>query len=132
MARVGWLRKLLGDRGERVAAKYLQGLGYKILARQSRSRIGELDLVALDGSTIVFVEVKTRSSHTAGHPAEAVNPAKRKQLTRTALHWLKQRKLLDHRGRFDIVAITWQVGRPPVVEHYRNAFEGTGVDSMFS
>lgn len=98
MNRAGWLTKLLGDRGERAAVRYLKRQGYRVLARQSRSRIGELDIVAMDGSTIVFVEVKTRSSHAAGHPVEAVTPTKQKQLTRAALQWLRSRRLLEHPG----------------------------------
>lgn len=130
--RTGWLRKLFGDRGEREAARYLRKLGYQILARQSRSRIGELDLIALDGRTIVFVEVKTRSSQVAGHPAEAVTPAKQKQLTRAALAWLKRRRLLDVPGRFDVIAITWQSGAAPTIEHIVNAFEASGMPGMYS
>src|SRR5215217_5370179 len=54
----GWLTRLLGDQGERIAARHLKQLGYRILARQTRSKLGEIDLIALDGATIVFVEVK--------------------------------------------------------------------------
>ena len=78
----GWFRQLLsavrgakkqlGNRGEIEAARFLERLGYKILHRQLRSRFGELDLVALDKDTIVFVEVKTRASTAAGHPTEAI------------------------------------------------------------
>ena len=132
MPKRGILNKLLGDRGERAAAKYLKQQGYRLLARQSRSRIGEIDLIALDGDTIVFVEVKTRSSHAAGHPTEAVTVVKQRQLTRTALAWLKRRKLLDARARFDVVAITWQETGPPLIEHYQNAFEPTGDGQMYS
>lgn len=132
MNRAGWLTKLLGDRGERAAVRYLKRQGYRVLARQSRSRIGELDIVAMDGSTIVFVEVKTRSSHAAGHPVEAVTPTKQKQLTRAALQWLRSRRLLEHPARFDVVAITWRPGAAPEIEHIRNAFPATGFGQMFS
>lgn len=125
MPKRGILNKLLGDRGERVAAKFLKRKGYRILARQSRSRIGEIDLIAQDGNFIVFVEVKTRSSSKAGHPAEAITFAKRKQLTRAARGWLKQRRLLEHHSRFDVIAITWQA-REPLIEHYQSAFEAIG------
>ncbi|MCA8999127.1 MAG: YraN family protein [Planctomycetaceae bacterium] len=132
MTKGGWFKKFFGDRGERAAAQYLKRLGYRILARQSRSRIGEIDLIALDGDTIVFVEVKTRSSHVKGHPVEAVDIAKQKQLTRAALAWMKQRRLLGRRGRFDVVAITWRDGERPVVEHFQNAFSAIGSNSMYS
>ncbi|MCA9074437.1 MAG: YraN family protein [Planctomycetaceae bacterium] len=125
MPKRGILNRLLGDRGERVAAKFLKRKGYRILARQSRSRIGEIDLIAQDGEVIVFVEVKTRSSANAGHPAEAITFTKRKQLTRAALAWLKRRRLLEHHSRFDVIAITWE-DRDPVIEHFQNAFEAVG------
>ena len=132
MVRPGWLTLLLGDKGERLAVRHLKGLGYKILARKCRSRIGEIDIIALDGACLVFVEVKTRSSRAAGHPAEAITYDKRRQLTRAALAWLKQAKLLDHRARFDVIAITWQAGGKPVLEHYQNAFEPVGTGQLFS
>jgi putative endonuclease len=131
MTKRGILNRLLGDRGERMAARYLKQQGYRILARQSRSRIGELDLIALDGDTVVFVEVKTRTTHTAGHPGEAITFQKRKQLTRAALAWLKRRGLLEQRARFDVIAVTWREREPPLVEHFRNAFESTATGQMF-
>ena len=122
----GLVNRLFGNRGERVAKRYLKKQGYRILARQARSRLGEIDLIALDGQTVVFVEVKTRSSHKAGHPAEAITFQKQKQLTRVAMGWLKSRKLLDRSARFDVVAITWGDGEEPVIEHIINAFEPVG------
>ena len=132
MVKRGILNKLLGDRGERAAAKYLKQQGYRILARQSRSRIGEIDLIALDGETVVFVEVKTRTTQAAGHPTEAITFAKRRQLTRAALGWLKRNKLLEARSRFDVVAITWRPGDSPLIEHIQNAFEPMGDGQMYS
>lgn len=132
MVKRGILNKLLGDRGERTAAKFLRRKGYRILTRQSQSRLGEIDLIALDGETIVFVEVKTRRSTEAGHPTEAVTFGKRRQLTRVALGWLKRKGLLEHRARFDVVAITWGEGDQPLIEHYENAFEPVGSGQMFS
>lgn len=131
MVKRGILNRLLGNRGERAAAKYLKQQGYRILARQSRSRIGEIDLIALDGRTVVFVEVKTRASLAAGHPAEAITAAKRRQLTRTALSWLKRRNMLHCSSRFDVIAITWQEGKRPVIEHYKSAFEPTGDGQLY-
>lgn len=124
----GWLAKLLGNRGENAAVKFLRGLGYRILARNCRSHWGEIDIIARDGDWIVFVEVKTRSSHAAGHPSEAVTPRKQLQLTKLALAWLKQRRLLEHRARFDVVAITWPDGTAaPLIEHYLHAFPAADV-----
>lgn len=131
--RVGWLRKLFGDRGERTAARFLRKQGYRILARQVRNSFGEIDLIALDGDVIVFVEVKTRSTLSAGLPVEAVDHRKQQQITRTALAWMKRRRLLDQQGRFDVVAILWQSGNPPQIQHYRNAFEAAaGSTGMYS
>lgn len=129
----GWLARLLGNKGERQAARFLRRLGYRIVARQHKNQFGEIDLIALDGDCVVFVEVKTRRSTAAGHPAEAVDSAKQRQLTRLALVWLKQQGLLEHRARFDVVAILWpeDAGRPEI-EHYRNAFEPVGSGQMYS
>src|SRR5215471_17059126 len=86
--------KPLGYLGERAAEKFLKRKGYKIVARGLRSRGGELDLVAVDGRTIVFVEVKTRSSGQYGDPSEAVDLRKQKRMTRAALVYLKRHGLL--------------------------------------
>src|SRR5688572_21335059 len=88
---LAWDRGLsLGRRGENAAARFLQRLGYTIVARAARDAIGELDIVAVDGRTVVFVEVKTRASHDTGHPAEAVDEDKQRRLTRLALAYLKR------------------------------------------
>jgi putative endonuclease len=134
----GWLQSLrpptsLDQRGERAAEKYLKRQGYKIIARRLRLGGGELDLIAADGRTLVFVEVKTRVSHDKGHPAEAVDEAKQRQLTRLGLIYLKRHDLLGHSARFDVVAVTWPKGaKRPSIEHYRSAFEPTGAGQMFS
>lgn len=132
-----WLRVLvpekpLGRRGEALAARYLKRRGCKILARGDRLYPGELDLVALDHGTVVFVEVKTRRSADAGHPAEAVGPAKQRRLTRLAVTFLKRHGLLEHPARFDIVAVTWPEGERPTIEHFENAFEAVGQSEFFS
>lgn len=126
-----WFARLLGDAGERLAARTLQKKGYRILSRQCRERFGEIDLIALDGDCLVFVEVKTRSTERAGRPAEAVNRAKRQRITRSALAWLKRRRLLEHRCRFDVVSILWKKGEPPVVEHFPSAIDPEGPASLF-
>jgi putative endonuclease len=132
-----WFAKLstpkpLGFRGERVAEKFLKRLGYKIVARGLRSRGGELDLVAVDGRTIVFVEVKTRTSDRYGAPEEAVDLHKQKRMTRAALMFLKRHGLLEYSCRFDVVAVSWPAGsKKPTIEHFENAFEAVGVGGMF-
>jgi len=129
----GFLARLLGNRGERAAAKFLKQKGYRILARQYRNNIGEIDLIARDGDTFVFVEVKTRRSDTAGSPTDAITYQKQQQLTRTALAYLKHKKLLLHSARFDVIAIIWPHDQAhPEIKHYENAFTTTGSGQMFS
>ena len=124
--------RAFGNRGERAAEAYLTARGYKILARQHRTAMGEVDLIAFIDQTVVFVEVKTRESTAAGHPVEAVDRRKQAQLTRLALAWLKRHKWLERRARFDVVAILWPATGEPQITHYINAFEPTGEGQMFS
>lgn len=129
----GFLTRWLGNAGERVAARHLRRQGMRILHRQYRTPMGEIDLIAQDGETLVFVEVKTRRGLSAGLPAEAVDRRKQAQLTRLALVFLKKHRLLDHPARFDVVAIVWpESGRRPQITHYPNAFEAIGNGQMFS
>jgi putative endonuclease len=120
----------LGRKGELAAAKFLRKQGYHIIERGGRRAAGELDLVAVDGRTIVFVEVKTRSSHDAGHPAESITPQKQMRVTRAARAFIKFHGLdkVDERHyRFDVVAVTWPGGNSkPTIEHYQHAFEAHG------
>ena len=114
----------LGRRGEHEAARFLKRRGYIIVARGDRARLGEIDLVAVDRRTVVFVEVKTRTSHDAGHPAEAVDRNKQRRLTRAARGFLQRHDLGNNAARFDVIAVTWPDERQrPVVEHFQNAFE---------
>jgi putative endonuclease len=128
-----WRKPLpLGARGERAAARYLQRCGYQIVSRSDRGKLGEIDLVAIDGRTIVFVEVKTRRSQAAGHPAEAVDRKKQRRLTRLALSYLKRYGLLEYPARFDVVAVIWpDDAHPPTIEHFRDAFDAVGDQGMF-
>ena len=119
MAPAGVPAPSLGERGEIAAARFLRRLGYHIVARRHRTPLGEIDLVAVDGRTVVFVEVKTRHPHAAGHPHDAVDPAKQARLSRLALAYLKRHDLLDCQARFDVVAITWQRRQAkPTIEHF--------------
>lgn len=129
-----WRKPLsLGQRGEREAARYLKKLGYVIVARGQRDMLGEIDLIAVDGRTIVFVEVKTRAGDLAGHPADAVDPRKQQRLTRLAASYLKRHDLLECSSRFDVIAVTWPSGsKRPVIEHFKDAFEAVGARGMYS
>ena len=90
---------------------------------------GEIDLIARDGDTLVFVEVKARRQ---GVPAEAVTPEKERRLTLAALQFMRRHNVLEVRSRFDIVAIVWPDDRsPPRIEHFKNAFETVGRGQMF-
>ena len=122
----------LGDRGEIFAAKYLESQGFRILESQHRGHFGEVDLIAIDGDTVVFVEVKTRASNAAGDPTEAVDRTKQRKITRSALAYLKQKSWLERRCRFDVVAIIWNGGDgQPALKHYRSAFEATDSGQMY-
>lgn len=114
----------LGKLGEDLACRELERRGYTILARRYRTRLGEIDIVARDGETLVFVEVKARGSATWGHPTEAITPGKRRRLARMAADYLARRRAGDCACRFDVVTILMD-RPPPKVTLFRNAF---GVD----
>ncbi|WP_428938245.1 YraN family protein [Fontivita pretiosa] len=115
---------VLGPRGENVAAKHLRNLGYKILVRNFRCSAGEIDIVARDGKTIVFVEVKTRTNDDPT-PEDQVNHAKRHQITKAAKLYLSRYGVPQPPARFDVVAIVWPPGREPRIRHTPDAFEAT-------
>jgi putative endonuclease len=112
----------LGDRGENRAARYLRDLGYKIIVRNFRCDLGEIDIVARDGKTIVFVEVKTRA-YDDPTPEEQVNNGKQHQITKAAKFYLSRYGIPQPPARFDVVAIVWPQGREPMIRHVENAFE---------
>jgi putative endonuclease len=116
-------RRVLGANGEASAAAWLESRGYAIVARNVRTRFGEIDLVARLGALTVFVEVKSRTSDRFGHPADALVAAKRRRLARLAAVCL-QRLGLEHCAvRFDVVAV-WLDARGGVkeVQHIPDAF----------
>lgn len=119
------VKDAVGRYGEQVAADFLSGQGLEILERNWRCRDGEIDVVARSGSTLVIVEVKTRSSVGYGLPAEAVDRRKAGRLRRLALLWIEQ-----HRDaypswpaiRFDVLAVVRCPGRGPSITHIEGAF----------
>ena len=116
-------RKELGFTGEELAVKYLRRRGYKILERNYRCPLGEIDAVALKDGFLVFVEIKTRRTSLFGPPQEAVNTKKRKKLKDLALYYLSQKGLGERLPlRFDVVAVDLSKGEPSV-ELFPNAFE---------
>ena len=116
----------LALRGEELASRALKKKGYQILARRERSRLGEIDIVARDGSALVFVEVKTRRGSRFGKPVEAVDRRKQKRLVRLALAYTARRGLSDTPIRFDIVGVELPKDGQPSVRVYRNAFGEDG------
>src|SRR6266704_1112801 len=90
-----WWRRWFGNRSERAAVRFLKQLGYRILTRNVRNRLGELDVVAVDGRTIVFGEVRSTESHDSTRPAASVDAIKQRRLTDLALRFLQQHKLLN-------------------------------------
>jgi len=123
----------LGPLGEREAERFLLRQGMIILFRGYQDRVGEVDLIAVDQRSVVFVEVKTRSSDIAGEPEDAVDHGKQTKLTKTAIGFLKWHRLTECAARFDVVAIRWpEASAPPEIKHYKNAFEPVGEFQFFS
>lgn len=115
-------RVILGKTGEDLACAELEKRGYAILARRYRRRIGEIDIIARDGQTLVFVEVKARDSHAFGEAAEAVTPFKRRRITQLAADYMTSHRLSECPCRFDVVAIHFDSGQPEI-EVFQNAFD---------
>ncbi len=118
-------RVRLGREGEHAAARMLSAAGLRILDRRARLCGAELDLVALDGPVVVFIEVKTRSGCGFGHPAEAVTALKRDRIARAAQAWLQRRSMHDRICRFDVVEVVAGPGSTPTLRHIRDAFRIT-------
>ena len=113
---------VLGKRGEEIAVDYLQKKGYRIVERGFRLFHGELDIIAYDGKTLVFVEVKTRAGTEFGLPEEAVTPAKQSQIKRIAQGYLIERRLGDPDCRFDVLSILIKGDRGQIITHFEDAF----------
>ena len=113
---------LFGKKNEKLAISFLKRRGYRIIKRNFRTPMGEVDIIAADGDIIVFVEVKARRSRQYGHPKFAVTPAKQRHLSIAALAYLKETRNTGARARFDVVTVRY-AGDMPVVEHIQNAFE---------
>jgi putative endonuclease len=127
-----WLDKLLGregrdtlgERGENIAARHLRDLGYKIITRNYRCPLGEIDIIARDKETLVFVEVKTRTEDNPT-PEEQVNATKQHQLTKAAKIYLGRYGVPQPPARFDVVAVVWPENQNPIIRHTKSAFTAT-------
>jgi putative endonuclease len=117
----------VGEAGEAAAVRFLRRRGLVILARNLRSRLGEIDLLAQDGATLVFVEVKARRGPAGDPPEAAVDARKRARLGRLALGYLAARRLGERSCRFDVVGVSLdEAGRVTGVRHLRHAFDVDG------
>lgn len=112
----------LGAAGERAAERFLKKKRFRMVKRNYTCPVGEIDLVALDGQTIVFVEVKTRTSRDHADPQDAVNLGKQHRLARAAHYFLRQTRSVGRACRFDIVAVCGETGARLEIEHIPNAF----------
>lgn len=107
-----------------MAAEFLLKQGYRILERNFRTVLGEIDIVAQDGKTLVFVEVKARSGARFGAPQFAVDARKQAKMSRVALAYLSRKKIDPSECRFDVVGITRDSSGATLIEHLKDAFEG--------
>jgi putative endonuclease len=115
-------RRRLGAFGERLAAAHLEAKGYRIRARNFRCREGEIDIVAQDGETLVFVEVRTRRGDAMGGPAESVTPAKQARLVMVVMAYLQTLAEPPADQRIDVVAIQLSPdGRLLAIDHLEGA-----------
>ncbi len=105
-----------------MAEAFLRANRYTIVARNYRCRAGEIDLVALDGPVVVFVEVRSRRGLAAGTPLESIDPRKCARVARVAEHFVAARRWHDRDARFDVIGIRFDHD-PPAIEHVRSAFE---------
>jgi len=114
-------KQMLGAKGEALACAFLQAKGYKIIERNYRSPHGEIDIIAWHDRTLVFVEVKTRTSLTFGHPEESITALKKQHLRKSALEYVRSKALSYHEFRFDVIGI-YCGSTPPDINHIEAAF----------
>lgn len=107
---------------ENTAADYLRSCGYKIIKQNYKTKLGEIDIVAQEKDTLVFVEVKARRSSAFGQPQTAVNRFKQRQISKVALLYLKENGLLENKARFDVLSIFYE-NETPRINLIRGAFE---------
>ena len=129
-------RKTIGLRGEQEAIRYLRKRGYKIIAHRERILRGDIDIVALDKRTVVFIEVRSKTTTERGHPTETIDTRKKQRICTLANAYIKRHRLEDYSFRLDVVTVLftsptsiqnhWLFRRSsntPIIEHFQNAFE---------
>ena len=130
-------RKQIGLHGEKEAANFLRQRGYKILDRRARVLNGDIDIVALDNRTVVFVEVRSRTNTKHGHPVETIDLRKKRRIILLANAYIKQHRIKNYSYRIDVVTVLfvtsesrhntwwlWRANNRPIIEHFQNAFDG--------
>ena len=115
-------RRHTGESGESIAVKFLKKNGYKIIERNYRCNLGEIDIIARDGRVLAFIEVKARRTDEFGGPKWAVTSRKQRKISMVALKYLKETEQMEKKARFDVVAVRLLPGDPDV-EIIKNAFE---------
>lgn len=114
----------LGASGEETAANFLKENGYKIIVRNYKTKLGEIDIIAKDKDTFAFIEVKTRRSNRFGSkPLEAISKVKQKQISKAALNFIRKNNLLDKKARFDVISVIYSTNDKCGLELIKNAFE---------
>jgi putative endonuclease len=113
-------KTILGRWGEDCAVQYLERKGYMILTRNFFTRYGELDIVASMEGSLIFVEVKTRSSNKFAYPEESVTPRKQRRMLQAAEQYFDQNPTSPDSWQFDVIAVTRRPGTSPVIEHFEN------------
>ena len=116
------IRQKFGKFGENLAARHLKKLGYKIICKNYRTKLGEIDIIAKEEDTIVFVEVKSRRTSTFGSPKYSITKKKQQQISKTALYYLKETNQSNVSARFDVVTVS-SVNKKHDIEVIKNAFE---------
>lgn len=119
--------KQLGAFGEAMACSYLENKGYKIIERNFSCRAGEIDIIGIDGNTIAFIEVKSRTGISYGNPSEAVSHAKQGKIVKTALFFMSKHSLFDYMCRFDVIEVLTDGTQDNTnINLIKNAFEYSG------
>jgi len=116
-------RQNLGETGEAIASTFLKDNGYTILTQNYRRKFGEIDIIAREGDYLVFIEVKTRTGVSHGHPFDAITFKKQKQISKVAQCYLAENNLFDTAARFDVISVIISQNSPVNIEVVTNAFD---------
>jgi len=116
-------RHQLGQKGEDAAVDFLKNQGQKIIHRNYRNKLGEIDIIIKDGEYICFVEVRTKTSDAQGHPFESITPKKQRKLSKIASYYLQEQDKHDVKSRFDCIAVIPQENGQFLLEYIKNAFD---------